>query len=64
MEQPETLTLISNTQPCSSSWWLASKSWCTARGMTPRCWGSEGPTIVYVLPLPVCPYAKMHTCKG
>ena len=35
------------------------KSSASARKLTPR--SSGGPSIVCVLPEPVCPYAKMHT---
>ena len=50
----------------STSWKIMS----TARGIMPRSsplcvWpcAAGGPDMVYVLPLPVCPYAKMHTWK-
>ena len=43
---------------------IASKIWWKARGMMPRSsGGSFTPSIVNVLPVPVCPYAKIVPLK-
>ena len=53
------LTRMSKLQPCASMAAELAKIWSMARGIIPL--SSGVPSMVWVLPLPVCPYANMHT---
>mmetsp|Transcript_36394 Transcript_36394/g.77620 ORF Transcript_36394/g.77620 Transcript_36394/m.77620 type:complete len:285 (+) Transcript_36394:583-1437(+) len=50
-----------HAQPSARILWDASRILLSERGISPQLAGSGFPCIVYVLPEPVCPYAKMHT---
>lgn len=52
---------VLTSQPCASSFSAVLKICCTARGMTPLLSVNSSPSIVYVFPLPVWPYAKQQT---
>ena len=50
---------MSKLQPCASMAAELAKIWSMALGIMPL--SSGVPSMVWVLPLPVCPYANMHT---